>query len=317
MYRGTALTQLEICTFRGLQNLPLFIAIRHGFFASRGFDINVRYTSGSAAQIGALVRDEYELVQTAPDNVIWANSTPGQFDLDAPPNIVMLLGGSVGPLSVYAQPRFTTLADLQGAVLGVDNPDSGFALVLRDMLAHSHMALNQDYALTVSGGTSARLDALKEGAVAATILYAPYDAMAEVAGLRRLAISTEYYSAYASLATAARREWVEGHGSEVIRYISAILQALHWIYDPANAVSIQSVLRDEVTLGLDADIAAQAYAAFVAPGTGFGATARLDEAGLREVTALRGRYGTLAASLDVVSDYCDLRWYDEACTAYR
>lgn len=314
MNRDTALSSLRICTFRGLQNLPLFIALRHGFFARYGLDIEVRYTSGSAAQIGALVRGDYDMIQTAPDNVICANSTPFLFGLDATPHIVMLLGGSVGVLSVCAQPQFTTLAALRGAVLGVDNPDSGFALVLRDMLARDHLTLNQDYTFTVSGGTSARLDALREGRVAATILYAPYDAMAEAAGLRRLAISTAYYPAYASLATAARRDWVEAHRSEVTQYISAILLALRWIYDPSHMADVQSVLRDEAVLGLDEVVAAQAYSAFVASETGFGETAWLDERGLEQVAGLRRSYGALMEPLDL-GEFCDLRWYNNARSA--
>ncbi|HLZ24228.1 MAG TPA: ABC transporter substrate-binding protein [Ktedonobacterales bacterium] len=310
--QNTGPAQLRICAFRGLQNLPLYVAIRQGFFAAYGLDVGVLYTSGSAAQITGLARGEYELIQTAPDNVISAASTPAVFGLDGATRVVMVLGGSVGPLSVYAQRHISAPGDLRGAVLGVDNPHSGFALVLRDMLAHHDLRLGRDYTFTVAGGTSARLNALINGEVAATILYAPYDALAEAAGLRRLATSTAFYSAYASHATAGLREWIAGHPDTVTRYISGVLRALHWIYDAANAADARSMLRDEPELGLDAGAAAQAYAAFVAPGAGFGSDAQLDDAGLEQVIALRAAYGTPVESLGHAADYYDRRWYDRA-----
>jgi ABC-type nitrate/sulfonate/bicarbonate transport system substrate-binding protein len=230
------------------------------------------------------------------------------------------LGGSVGTLSLLARPTASAVAELRGTVLGVDNSGSGFALVLRDMLACHGLTLDRDYTFAVSGGTSARLDALRAGNVSATLLYPPFDALAEAAGFRRLATSTQLYPAYASLATSATRPWIEAHGDAVMRYIAAILQALRWLYDPANAPSAQALLRDEPALGgLDAATAARAYTDFTAPTTGFGREAPLDMAGLRQVIALRATYATPAGvhrtPLRAPEAYCDLRWYERARAA--
>jgi ABC-type nitrate/sulfonate/bicarbonate transport system substrate-binding protein len=324
MTRGMTATQkpaplpLRVCAFTGSQNLPLYVARQLGFFAELGLDVELVYTAGSTAQLVGLARGEYDLVQTAPDNVINLDNDPAAFGLDptTAPHVTMLLGGSVGPLSLYAQPAVTGFGDLRGAVLGVDNPFSGFALVLRDMLARNGLLLNRDYVVTVAGGTSARLEALTRGSVAATILYAPFDAAAEQAGFQRLATSTEYYGAYASLATAGTATWIETHGDGVIHYIAAILRSLRWIYDPIHAFEAQSILRAEDILGLDAAQAAHAYAAFVAPAIGFDVEARLDTAGLQQVIALRATYGNPPRPLGEPADYQDLRWYEQARSFY-
>lgn len=310
----TGFSQLRVCSFKGLQNLPVYVAARRSFFAALRLDVTINYTSGSAQQVAGLVRREYELIQTAPDNVIHADIDPATFGLDPAnaPRIVMLCGGSVGPLSMYAQPHITTLASLRDSVIGVDNPGSGFAIVLRDLLARGGLILGRDYTLAVAGGTSARLDVLKARAVAATILYPPYDTLADAAGYRRLATSTEVYPAYASLATAGMRSWAEEHSSEVTRYIAAVLAALRWIYDPTNAEHVLTILRDEPALRLDAVTAARAYSAFVAPDTGFGAEARMDPAGLAQVITLRNAYGTPGHPTGQPMDYYDARWYDRA-----
>lgn len=309
-----ARTPLRVCVFKGLQNLPLYVATQQGFLERQGLDVEILYTPGSTLQLTGLIHGAYHLIQTAPDNVVNACSDPEAFGLDPaqPPRVVMLLGGSVGPLHLYAQPGITTFAGLHGASLGVDHPGSGFALLLRDMLARHDLLLDRDYLFTVAGGTSARLDALRTRKVAATLLYAPFDAMAERENFSLLATSTDYYAAYASLATAALQSWLTSHQAEVKRYIAAILLALNWIYDPAHAESLQTLLVQEPALAVPSELAAHACAAFVDPLTGFGRDAQLSEAGLEQVIALRTAYGNPDHAPGPVASYIDLSYYTQA-----
>jgi ABC-type nitrate/sulfonate/bicarbonate transport system substrate-binding protein len=302
--------QLKICTFKGIQNLPLYVAMEQGYFARQGLHINITYTTGSIPQLAGLVHEEYQLIQTAPDNVINVDNNPGAFELDPviAPHVIMILGGSVGPLSIFAQGKITTFDHLRGSVLGVDNPTSGFALVLRDILARNGLLLEHDYTFTIAGGTSNRLDALKRGSVSATILYAPYDLLATRTGFNQLATSTDYYPAYASLATAAIQTWIERHSDEVTGYISAYLQALRWIYDPAHVNYVQAIMQNELSLGLDSSLTPSVYAAFVDPGSGFGQNAMLDDAGLQQVIELRATYASTPIIERELTYYRDLRW---------
>jgi ABC-type nitrate/sulfonate/bicarbonate transport system substrate-binding protein len=266
------MNQLHMCTFKGLQNLPIYVGKMQGYFATQGLDIEITYTAGSLPQLAGLARGAYQLIQTAPDNVINVDNNPAAFGLDpsAAPHVIMLLGGSVGPLSVYTQPDITAVDQLRGTVLGVDNPTSGFALLLQDMLARSGLLLERDYTFTLSGGTSSRLDAL---------------------------------------ATAGLQSWIEQHTDEVTSYISAYLQALRWIYNPNHATEVQRVIESEPTLNLDATIAPGAYAAFADPQAGFGINAKLDDAGLQQVIELRATYGSFSRLDRDLAHYRDLRWY--------
>jgi ABC-type nitrate/sulfonate/bicarbonate transport system substrate-binding protein len=298
--------QLKICTFKGVQNLPLYVALQQGFFEEQGLRIDISYTAGSIPQLAGLVRREYQLIQTAPDNVINVDNNPAAFGLDPAthPRVVMLLGGSVGPLSIFAQKDITTFDRLRGAVLGVDNATSGFAIVLRDVLARNGLLLDRDYTFTVAGGTSDRLGALKSGSVAATILYAPFDVLAGMAGFNRLATSTDYYPAYASLATAGTQMWIEQHTEEISSYIAAYRESLHWIYDPAHAFETQTIMQHEPALNLDAFLAPHVYAAFIDAKTGFGQEALLDDEGLQQVIDLRVAY-TSAPMVKELAYYLD------------
>ncbi len=303
--------QLHICTFKGIQNLPLYVAMQQGFFAQKGLHIDITYTIGSIPQLAGLVREEYQLIQTAPDNVINVDNNPIAFGLDlaTAPHVIMLLGGSVGPLSIYAQSDITTFDHLRGSLLGVDNPTSGFALVLRDMLSRNGLLLERDYTFTVAGSTSNRLDALKSGSVAATILYAPFDVLATRAGFNQFATSTDYYPAYASLATAGIQTWIEQHIDVVTSYIRAYREALRWIHDPIHAINVQAIMQNEPSLGLNASLAPSVYAAFVDPRSGFGQSAMLDDAGLQQVIDLRATYASSPIIERDLAHYRNLRWY--------
>jgi ABC-type nitrate/sulfonate/bicarbonate transport system substrate-binding protein len=309
----TARTHLRVCTFKGLQNLALYVGIKQGFFALHGLYVEIVYTTGSVAQISGLTRGEYDLIQTNPDNVVNVDSNPATFGLD-PANaahVEILFGGSSGPLSLYAQPGITTFEDLRGTAPGVDNASSGLALVLRDMLMRNSMVLNRDYTFVVAGGTSARLDALLSEAIPATILYSPYDRIAAERGFNRLAISTDYYAAYASICTAALQPWIETHPDQVTDYIAAYLQALRWIFEPGNALLVQGILESEPALGLDATLARYAYEAFTDPVTGFHVEGEMDDRGLQQVIDLRATYTSPLTPPGVPGDYQDLRWYQQ------
>ncbi len=307
-------TTMRICSFKGLQNLPLYVAMREGFFDHEGLALELTYTMGSAPQLAGLARGLYHLIQTAPDNVINFDHDPAAFGIDAAasPRAIMVLGGSNGPLSIFARPGVTNFASLRGSSLGVDNPGSGFALVLRDLLARQGLLLDRDYEFVVAGSTAARCEALIRGDFAATILYTPFDLRATAAGCMRLIGSTDVYRAYASMATAGLQGWIEAHADLVTRYIRGFLRGVRWIYDPAHAQPVQQLMQDESELALSAELAVQAYAAFVMPETGFGATAPLDDAGLEQVIALRGAYGSSRGSLGQPALYRDVRWYDQA-----
>ncbi len=314
MRQGMSNMPLRVNSFKGLQNLPLYVAMREGYFAARGLEVELTFTTGSAVQLAGLARGDYDLVQTAPDNVINVDTQPIAFGLDpaSAPHIMMVLGGSIGPLSVCARRGVTDIHSLRGATLGVDNPTSGFAIVLRDLLQRQGLVLDRDYSFVVAGGTHTRCDALLAGTIAATILYSPFDLHAIEHGCALLTSSNDTYAAYASGSTAGVQSWIDAHGETVTRYIEAVLLALRWLYDPTHAQAAQELMRTEPSLGVAPNLISRAYAAFVTPGIGFGRDAALDEHGLRQVIALRAKYGAPGVRLGQPDEYCDPRSYQAA-----
>jgi hypothetical protein len=167
---------LRVNSFQGLQNLAIVMARRLGAFARAGIEVSLTSTNSSAQQLAALASGEYDLIHTAPDNVVNLDTNPAAFGLEHAPRVVMLMGGSNGPLGIYTRPDIPSVERLRGEAVGVDNPGSGFALVLRDLLARNGLELDRDYRFVVAGGTAKRAEGLLARAFAATILYPPFDA---------------------------------------------------------------------------------------------------------------------------------------------
>ena len=156
---------LRVCSFQGMQNLPLVVARRLGYFDEANLDITLSFTNSSAEQLATLTAGGYDLIHIAPDNVVNFDTNPAGFGLDPAraPRITMLMGGSNGPLCVYARQGVTETAALRGQDISVDNPTSGFALVLRDLLARASLELARDYRFTTAGGTGKRAQGLLAG----------------------------------------------------------------------------------------------------------------------------------------------------------
>lgn len=67
---------LRVNSFAGMQNLPLIAALRRRWLAEVGLDVTVSLTNSSASQLVGLAAGDYDLIHTAPDNVINYDTNP-------------------------------------------------------------------------------------------------------------------------------------------------------------------------------------------------------------------------------------------------
>ena len=74
-------------------------------------------------------------------------------------------------------------------------------------------------------------------------------------------------------------------------------------------IDVQAIMQNEPSLGLDASLTPDVYAAFVDPKSGFGQDAMLDDAGLQQVIDLRATYASSPLIGRDLAYYRDLRWY--------
>jgi hypothetical protein len=140
---------------------------------------------------------------------------------------------SVGVAPQYASGEVHGFTDLRGKEVSVDAMTTGFAFVLREILAQNGISDDQVTFLSVGGGAQ-RLKALQEHKQTATLLNTPLDLIAETGGARRLAKAEDVIGAYQGAVGMTRRSWAAGHGDLLVAYLRGYHDSIAWLYDRDN-----------------------------------------------------------------------------------
>ena len=254
---------------------------RLGLLGSEVLEVAV---PSSPAQFGALLDGGIDAALTSPDNVLAYRFVAGNpLGRTGDVRIVSAVDRGLG-LALYGRPGLTSAAELNGELIGVDVPDSGFAFALYAALDALGLRPG-DYRLTSLGSTPRRLEALLSGGCAATMLNAGADLRAADAGAIRLAGVPRPYLGTVVCALGA---------SPAARALAADLRATAREILRGGADDV--VMEEAATaLRLRPDAAARYLRRLTDPGEGLVADGRADVPSLSTVIGLRRRYGSAPA----------------------
>jgi ABC-type nitrate/sulfonate/bicarbonate transport system substrate-binding protein len=298
--------KLRVIVFPGGFNWPIWVAQEQCWFEREGVAVEVTRTPGSVYQMTRLIAGEFDVAHTAFDNVVAYAGNGGGARSGVGTDLAAFMGGDDGLLRLISAPGVNSYADLKGEKVSVDAPNTGYALVLREMLAANGIA-EKDYELVTVGGVLQRWEALLKGRQAATLLVTPFETIAEEKGFNLLGSASDIVGPYQGLAGVASRSWAAIHADELVAYVRAYLAGLSWLYDPANREAATEILVREAAL--PKAVADRAYGILLDPVRGISPTARLDPEGVANVLALRSKYAPIATPLDDPSGYLDLTYY--------
>jgi ABC-type nitrate/sulfonate/bicarbonate transport system substrate-binding protein len=241
------------------------------------------------------------------DNVVAYVEGQGEAPIGPQPEFFAFLGSDDSFLSLVAQPDISSPADLRGRTVSVDAATTGYAFALFDMLDSAGLGRG-DYTVVKVGGMAQRFADLTRGNNAATLLSAPYDLLAERAGLRVL---SRFEDPYQGNVGAARRGWAKSNPDLVVAYIRGYLEAVRWLYQPANKSQACDILARNVS-ALTPELAAASYPVLLDPNRGFFHDGRVREDGVLRVLNLRSRYAAERRTLSDPSRYVDHHYWDLA-----
>lgn len=175
-------------------SVVLDVAERTGRLSDHGLEVAEVPVISSPAQFRSLLDGELDVALTSPDNVLAYRFEPANpLGATSDARIVAAIDRGMG-LGLYGRPGVET-EDLDGALVGVDVPTSGFALALY-ALAESIGLSPDSYELVALGSTPRRLESLLAGDCAATMLNAGNELIAEQAGCVRLAGADDRLAPY-------------------------------------------------------------------------------------------------------------------------
>ncbi len=297
--------RLNVIAFPGASNWPLWAGQRHGFFAAQGLEMSLSITPNSVHMVRELHAGGAHVALTSMDNVVAYGCGEGEVSLGEPADFFAFMSVDGGLLSLMTQPQHDVVSCLRGQTLAVDALTTGYALVLKEILAH--YGLGDSDVRYVSVGTGAeRFAELKEGRCAATLLNAPLCLAAESVGKIRLVRASAVLGPYQGVVAAARRSWARDNNAVVHAFIRGYDASLSWLSDPANADEARSLLVERLP-SLRA-VADGAYRVLITE-QGLDRTLRLRPQAVSAVIRLRERHGSRGQTPGLAEDYIEDRYW--------
>ncbi|HEY7164104.1 MAG TPA: ABC transporter substrate-binding protein [Candidatus Binatia bacterium] len=216
---------------KDLNYLPFFIALKKGFYAKEGIQVDLVSIGRADIQLQALVAGELNFANINADNIIiWDERTNG--------NLKVAAGSSnAAPYFLIGAKNIKRIEDLKGQRLGVAGLTGGATSILLAYLKSKGLIYPRDFSLAVvAGGTPARLSALESNAVAGAVLGIPFADIAIDKGFNKLGDTTEVISNYQFNNVNINPTWAEKNRQSVVRFLKGHILSLRWIYDhPADA----------------------------------------------------------------------------------
>lgn len=301
---------INVIVFPGGFNLPLWTGIERQFFKSYGLDVVPHYTVNSVEQLTGMIAERWEIALTGFDNIVAYQEGQGEAKIDVTPDLFAFMGGDTAFLRLVVQPGIASYADLRGKTLSVDALTTGFAFVLRKMLALNGLS-EDDVSFERAGGALQRFEALKAGKHVGTLLVTPFELIGRQSGLRVLQSASEVLPHYQGISGAARRSWAKDNPDTLAAFIRGYLDALDWLFASGNKQAACELLAAKVQ-GMSAQLAASTYDILLDRDAGFDRKAALDIKGIETVLKLRSEYGRPAKNLTDARKYDDPRYYQAA-----
>ncbi len=284
----------------GVYSWPLYVAQAHDLFAREGVAVEVTITGSSTQQLAKLTGGEYDIGMQQSDHVVRG--------VECGSDLFIIMAHALAPeLTLVAAPEIKTFDDLRGRAIAVDGAHTGYALLLRKLLADKGLA-DGAYTFKEIGGSQERFDSLKSGATVASLLNPPFDRNLQAAGFRSLGTTAEHFPTYPGSIAAARRSWAARNEQALLAYIRAFLAAYAWLQDQANKEAAIKLL--PARLNIDRATASEAYDQIAAQ-----SLPEIKTDGLRQVIAVvwasEGNHGPQ----EEPEKYMDLSYLNQALSA--
>jgi ABC-type nitrate/sulfonate/bicarbonate transport system substrate-binding protein len=281
----------------GVSMWPLYVAESRRLYQREGIDVETTLTGSSAMQLDQLTSGGFDIGCQQSDHVVRA--VENNSDLFA-----FMAFAHAPELTLVGAPDVENIAGLRGKVIAVDGARTGYALLLRKVLADRGLR-EGEYTLQEFGGSAERFGALMQHAASASLLNPPFDQKLLAAGFRSLGTSHNFFPTYPGPVGAARRSWARENKQRLIAFIRAFEASCAWLIDARNKREAIELLPPR--LNMDAQAAAHAYDEFIgrrAP--------EITANGMRQVIDVVWDAERRTGAKGAPEKYMDLSYLDEA-----
>ncbi|HEX5278734.1 MAG TPA: ABC transporter substrate-binding protein [Micropepsaceae bacterium] len=214
--------------------LPLWVAQSSGLFRARGLNVEIFDTAGGSRGLAQVGSGKLQAMVVGLSAVLDANGKTGDYRLIAS-------GANTMSFRFFGAKGILGADRLRGRKVGISSfgseSDSAATMALK------RLGLTRaDVEIVEAGGTTARLDALKSGKLAATALNEPADTEAKTDGLPLL-VDLKADLPWIFTAIAVDRNYLADHRQQALAFLRAYIEGIDLaLSDPARA---RKILSDE------------------------------------------------------------------------
>jgi len=304
------LQTVNMITFGGGYSLPAWVAQGQGFFAKHGIEVNITHTPNSVFLMKNLIEGEFDITVTAMDNLVAYQEGQGEAEYEGSCDLVAFMGVDDSFQSLMASPDIKSVADLRGKKIAVDALTTGYAFILREMIARAGMT-DADVTYERTGGGPMRLKAMLEGNYSAGLLATPLDRIAADQGFTKLGTARDLLGRYQGRTGFAQRAWIKNNEAAVIGFMRSYRDAMNWLYDRNDRAAAAELLMSH-DVSVTPELARLSLDILLDDKGGFWRDVALDLEGIRTVLALRTRFGVPQKTLTDPLRYVDLELHRKA-----
>jgi len=216
---SAASTKIRLATpTASLSYLPIHVALQKGFFARRGFDMEVIQMAAGLAAPALLNRAiDYTTIPSGP-------ATAGA--RGAPLKVICFTSVKLQHVLI-SRPEITTVADSAGKRIGAGSFGTLPAYEVRVLIEKYRLGANT--IIVPLNSTNDRMIGTQRGTIDATVVPAPFDLKAEEMGMKRLLhMGTILPIPQAGLATT--EEKIKTARQEIIEILKATIEGLDYTW---------------------------------------------------------------------------------------
>ena len=296
------------------KDITLSVAETKGFFSAQNLEITFDQTPNSTTEISGLLTGKWDVAFDNGDNVVAWDEGEG---VDGEVHDLFIFMGGSRELNhgLFVSSGINEISALKDKILGVDASTTGFAVVLRYILQRNNLLFERDYSFKPVGSSRVRLAELVAGNIAGAMLNSRYVEASGASTLRQLAAGKDYVDPYPTRVGLTTRKWARSHGSLLVRFIGAILQAVNWILESKNKRETIEIINTR--MGRSLEQAEEDYHRFLGPSAGLTDRCAFDPHSLSTVLEMRRRLGMIQSPLPSLDKYYDDSFYREAVSLIR
>ncbi|HLH22109.1 MAG TPA: ABC transporter substrate-binding protein [Chloroflexota bacterium] len=235
---------VAILSTNELQTIP-WVAKDSGIFARHGFDAEVSVVAGSPRVTQSLIAGDFDYAIAGVSSLIRARIQ------GADPMILATSSNTLGSFNVLVAPDsgIHTLQDLRGQTVGVTQLGSDADVFLHLALECAGLSAN-DVTIVQHGGSPQGVAAVASGGLQAAVVGGPSVLVALRTGLVSIAAARDMHILSLSGTIAATRRHIERDRAEVVRFMRAYVEAIHF-FKTQRAATIQMLQAHNADLPAD------------------------------------------------------------------